>query len=287
MVEWLMAIGVALGLQATPAPMPPATKWVVDHSESSCRATRRFGSGDSSATLIVSLVPTSSSVSLALVVPRVAGQREPKERGSATVTLSPGQPLTSSYHLVLAEEGMQQFFLWIPRSATTQLAASTEIAIDVGRKHSLALTSMASLVHALGECEADFLTAWGVDTGTGAPSVFATPKRDMVPRAFGPDSYPLAAVAAKAEGIVVALLSVDAKGNVVGCGVASSSGNAALDRATCGAFVGPGAIFDPAEDAQGVAIASKLVIPVTWTSSAHADRAEAAAPGSIIVTGRL
>jgi TonB family protein len=285
MAAWFMTISAALTAQPIPTPMPPFTKWTVDHTESSCRATRKFGSDGTGATLTVSTIPTQSAFVFSLIVPR-AGKGKKDQHGQATVILSPsGQKATAAYSSASSDDGSRQLELFMPRAAISDLATSTEITIDADEPRSLALTSMAPLLHALGDCENGFLAMWGVDgSAESAPAVSAAPKGEMIPIAFGPNAYPADALASKAEGISVALLSIDAKGKVSACGIINSSGNTSLDRATCAAFLGHGASFHPAQDSQGAAVASKLVMPVSWTSPDHAARAEIAAPASIIVS---
>jgi TonB family protein len=78
-----------------------------------------------------------------------------------------------------------------------------------------------------------------------------------------PDDYPPSALRIGAEGRVVAVLDIDRAGKVTSCAVQTSSGNAALDAATCAAMTTRGA-FTPAKDANGKPVASSYVIPVSW-----------------------
>jgi periplasmic protein TonB len=79
---------------------------------------------------------------------------------------------------------------------------------------------------------------------------------------FGRDNYPPSAIRDQAQGRVVAQLTIGADGRVSGCNVTSSSGNSALDDATCrGARR---ARFTPAQDDAGNPIQSNYTLPVVW-----------------------
>jgi TonB family protein len=78
-----------------------------------------------------------------------------------------------------------------------------------------------------------------------------------------PDDYPPSAIRAGAEGRVVTNLGVDRAGKVTSCAVQTSSGNAALDAATCAVMTTRGT-FTPAKDAGGRATPSTYDLPVRW-----------------------
>src|SRR3954470_11169274 len=67
---------------------------------------------------------------------------------------------------------------------------------------------------------------------------------------FSGDDYPASAQAAGAEGTVRASLTIGTDGRVVGCNVTQSSGNGALDQATCN-ILRRRAKFVPARDSNG------------------------------------
>lgn len=85
-----------------------------------------------------------------------------------------------------------------------------------------------------------------------------------------PDDYPPSAIRAGAEGRVVVVLGIDRAGKVTSCAVQTSSGNAALDAATCAVMTTRGA-FTPAKDAGGGSVASTYVMPVRWGLPKDAD----------------
>lgn len=80
---------------------------------------------------------------------------------------------------------------------------------------------------------------------------------------FGRDNYPPSAVRDGAEGRVRATLTIGTDGRVSNCVIASSSGNSALDDATCrGARR---ARFTPAQNAAGQPVSSSYPLSIRWT----------------------
>jgi periplasmic protein TonB len=81
---------------------------------------------------------------------------------------------------------------------------------------------------------------------------------------FSPDDYPAAAQASGAEGSVRASITVGPDGRVVGCNVIQSSGNGALDSATCN-ILRRRAKFVPARDSNGNPTTDTLTTPtIVW-----------------------
>lgn len=78
-----------------------------------------------------------------------------------------------------------------------------------------------------------------------------------------PDDYPSTAVIDQSEGAVSFELQVDRDGRVSACQVTVSSGVASLDDATCN-LITVRALFDPARDRKGKAIASTYRNRVVW-----------------------
>jgi TonB family protein len=80
---------------------------------------------------------------------------------------------------------------------------------------------------------------------------------------FSADDYPETALIRRAEGTTYFRLQVDAEGAITNCTVTRSSGNAALDAATCSVLLGR-ARYEPARDSSGRAVAGKDEGRVTW-----------------------
>jgi protein TonB len=81
---------------------------------------------------------------------------------------------------------------------------------------------------------------------------------------FSADDYPAAAQSAGAEGTAQAQLTIGPDGRVVGCNLVRSTGNGALDSATCN-ILRRRAKFTPARDSEGNATSDTITTPtITW-----------------------
>jgi periplasmic protein TonB len=81
---------------------------------------------------------------------------------------------------------------------------------------------------------------------------------------FGPDDYPASAQAAGAEGTAQAQITIGTDGRVAGCNIIKSSGNSALDSATCN-IIRRRAKYTPARDSNGQATTDTITTPpIVW-----------------------
>jgi len=81
---------------------------------------------------------------------------------------------------------------------------------------------------------------------------------------FSADDYPAAAQSAGAEGTAQAQLTIGPDGRVVGCNLVKSTGNGALDSATCN-ILRRRAKFTPARDNNGQPTTDTLTTPpIVW-----------------------
>jgi protein TonB len=81
---------------------------------------------------------------------------------------------------------------------------------------------------------------------------------------FSADDYPAAAVAAEAQGTAQAELTIGPDGRVVGCNLTRSTGNNALDAATCN-ILRRRAKFTPARDSNGNPTTDTVQTPpIVW-----------------------
>jgi protein TonB len=81
---------------------------------------------------------------------------------------------------------------------------------------------------------------------------------------FSGDDYPASAQSAGAEGTARATLTISATGQVVGCDITQSTGNRALDSATC-SILRRRAKFTPARDSNGNPTTDTVQTPsIVW-----------------------
>ena len=95
--------------------------------------------------------------------------------------------------------------------------------------------------------------------------VAAQPARAMqsLPSLFTADDYPLSAFQNGATGATEVKLRISDSGRVQACGIARSSGNAALDATTCRVVRARGR-FQPAVDTVGRPMASDFTGKIDW-----------------------
>jgi protein TonB len=94
--------------------------------------------------------------------------------------------------------------------------------------------------------------------------VSAAPARGDVRTLFSGDDYPASAQAAGAEGTARATLTIGPDGRVVGCNLIQSTGNGALDAATCN-ILRRRAKFTPARDSNGQPTTDTYTTPpIRW-----------------------
>jgi protein TonB len=98
--------------------------------------------------------------------------------------------------------------------------------------------------------------------GSGAGGGFRYPAQFLKGSITGSD-YPNAARRARAEGVVYVRFIVDLEGRARSCAVTRSSGNAALDSATC-RLIERRFRYRPARDDQGQAVADVVVGNQIW-----------------------
>jgi TonB family protein len=81
---------------------------------------------------------------------------------------------------------------------------------------------------------------------------------------FSGDDYPASALAAGAQGTARATLTIGPDGRVIACVITQSTGNAALDAATCN-VIRRRAVFTPARDRHGNATTDTVTTPpIRW-----------------------
>lgn len=103
------------------------------------------------------------------------------------------------------------------------------------------------------------------DACGGAEQPITQRPRPLTPPAgwFNSDDYPMTALMLGKSGVTTTDLVIDARGEVIGCGVTLSSGHFSLDSRTCSVFR-QRAHFQPAEDARGCPVPSVWYQRVRW-----------------------
>jgi TonB family protein len=266
MLGFLLALiqAAAAPAETGPPPLAPAGKWVVEYDQELCAASRTYGTGPAAVTLAFRPFPTQPTMEVVLIDRHAESGYG--ETGDGAIVLAPtGQRAPTSWRSFGLPGGQRVLHLDVRRDDVSQLAASTALAVEAGKRRvTLQVPAIKEALGLLDGCEKDLMRSWGVD-----PQLFADGVTRPEPAGAGllawftADAYPPAAMSAHAEGRVVALIQIDAGGKVTNCRAVQSAHVAALDDGTCRILLVRGR-YKPARDAGGQAVASWALQPVIW-----------------------
>ena len=254
----------ALALMSAQKPVPLATptgKWVVDFGRDRCVASHGYQIGNTNYLLAIQAMPTTDDRRVFIEVPRKVegwhvtpvrlsiGDQKPK------LGFTFAEPLTRAgyarYQIDLKDEDVELF------RKSALLSVET-----FGVRGQFRVGNLASLEQVLKQCEAGLLESWGFSRE--AQSALATfPKIKNEKGLLKPRDYPAGAIRKDAVGAIDALLNVDQSGRVTSCRLVRASGHELLDSTTC-RLLQERALFDPAVDRSGKAMAAPYYITVRW-----------------------
>jgi len=163
-----------------------------------------------------------------------------------------------------AEDSLEAVTVRLDRAQMEKVLASRVVTIAAGGGPDIRVRldgrgSMASLL----KCERSALQAYGLDPSLPDKlsrwPTFDPPSWTL----FSDDDYPPSAAAIGAQGTVRVQLLVGTSGRAEACQVVTTSGNAALDTATCRILVRR-AKLRPALDKAGKPVAGPVLSTITW-----------------------
>lgn len=208
----------------------------------------------------------------ALWVRAAPGTEAPRgSRLSARLTLSPSAAILETDRVAhYRHEGNDIYVVTLPDQAVLAALAGGQvirITVDGVELISLPLGNVVAGIDVLQQCMTDQLRTWGIDpVARAALQRRPEPLHEAGLAGFlTVDDYPADAVQRGVSGAAVVRLDVNPEGRVSACSVLQSSGDSALDRASCRAFQRR-ARFRPALDAQGAETTAPVVTRVTWTA---------------------
>jgi TonB family protein len=258
------ALGAGSGAQAQAAAPPVATAvaaWQVDFGDQRCLAIRRFRVGPTAFTLAIEpdvdgrgarliFRPEGARVSPGTHRGRVSiDGREVADRMTVWPATSTGVLMMSGFRLDEEE-------------APLPLAAAQSLTLQSsGLSATVPLSAMAKVAPLLEDCNAGLLESWGFSRADQAR--MAERPKSRVARFFKPDDYPVASLRSGSQGEVAVRYTVGADGKVSGCTVRMTSGDPALDKATCD-VINKRARLVPAKDRSGAAMAMIDTARVRW-----------------------
>ena len=288
----------SLANAAEPIHLAPATPWVIDYAENSCRLIRRFGAGkdltifalESEAPGAVDMMIVGNPLYTTLKeVParflplqaksmlgnpgRTAADRVPMVLWSSKVRLETDEAATveekeeadRKAHPNVRPPGVSLAEQAQKKAARLAFAESTTaVEIDVRRDRPVILDtgSLGAAIKIFDQCSRDSLRDWGVNPDLNDKIV----REVWAPRPeawFSALDYPNDMFESLKESVVKARLLVDATGGVTKCTALSHFDEPEFNRITCAAFTARGH-FQPAELADGTKVPSYYVVKVVF-----------------------
>jgi len=255
----LLALTVAaILIQANAAPtmLAPQGSWELGDTPGLCMATRSYGSGDGEIALGLRLRFDGRYADLSLG--GATGGTDWK--GPVGLTMLPsGRHFDAAAQGAALTNGMFTVRIAMTEESAAMLDQSTGLAIDTGHSpaRTFALDHQFEAETLLHRCHGELLRSWGVDYTRLIP--IGKVKAGYMPAS----TYPAAAVAARQEGRVTALIEVAPSGRVSHCRVLESSNSESLDNATCDIATNK-AHFTPLLDGAGKATNFWSILSMRW-----------------------
>ena len=287
------SIGLTLGCSSSianaqePLHLTPASRWVLDYAEESCRLARSFGQGDEEITLIMSQfepgdefvvtlagkswLPSYSDGPLNIKL-RFGPAEEQSEESAYTGTLGDKRailftgaqrlaPYTKAERIASRERYERGSFVAAPIGKARE-AAVKWLTISFSQRKELVLETgpMNETMAKLRECSWDTVKHWGLDVEQQRTLSRVAFPTDSPANWISADDYPTRMLRGGYQGIVHFRLMVDAAGKATSCTIQLSTRPKEFDDAVCRNFMRR-ARFTPALDAQG------KPVPSYWRSS--------------------
>lgn len=258
-----MSLILPLLLAAAPAPTATA-HWTSYGGEQRCSLIRTTG-GPASKALVIRSVPGTERAEILWFDPewRIP---IPLSHIPVEVVLQPSDTVLEAETHGVSSRGQAGFAIDnLGGAFLRKLAESNAIRIKISSRKAIdiPLEGAAGAVASLRSCEADMLRSWGLDAAAIQSQREPVKTVESTASWFDSSDYPTKAIGARASGSVLARLKVWTDGRVNECWIVESSGNAALDAATCRILQTRGR-FGPALDANGKPTVGFTALRVHW-----------------------
>jgi hypothetical protein len=256
---------LAVTAAAPPAPLQPSGKWLVEGQDNMCALSHAYGEGKEAVTLGFRPWPTGDMVDVIWFSHTMDSS---VRDGTAQIRFEAGEsPAISPYtSFALAGRGERLSSFTISQTMLPYLERSRTVTVTFDGKTAatVAPSGVKAALAALSSCETLLYASLGVDpTFRSRVASPATPKGSERSW-FGPKDYPPEAVHGGAQGRTLMLLTIDVDGRISKCVPFGRSGNAAIDKASCGTYTRRGR-FNPAIGKDGQPMVSYYIGRVHWT----------------------
>lgn len=241
----------------------PVERWQADWGDLYCSLARTAG-GSAAPSFVIRIIPGTDRPSILFVVPN--GDRAPLREGSATVTLTPSGTrfeATASFGTLGETRVVMLRDLDLSLMRDLADAGGFEVAQNGETRRRVTFSGARGAIGALQQCIDGALAEWSVDAARLASlRQWPEPERGWVTAG----DYPPEALRRGISGTSLARIAIDAAGRVTECTVVVSSGNAALDRASCGNATERGR-YRPALGPDGAPTAISFTTEIRWSIS--------------------
>jgi TonB family protein len=262
---WLLAAATALG--STPASaQPPAApvetpRWHIDHGQVYCTLGRDYGLGATS--FAIRVIPGTTRTELLMT--NREWRETPLDNGQpARIVLAPGgDPIEANAvtHRLSGGERVLAFF-YLGKDFVDRFDQSSQLRVTRGDRTvaTFDFPRPGRAVAMLRDCVNRTLGDWGIDVAAQArlrspPELISLPLQNT--------DYPIAALRADAQGVVIVRMTIGTDGRVAECVVVRSSGVSLLDNRTCQEFRREGR-YRPAIGNDGQPVSTGVIMQVMW-----------------------
>lgn len=245
--------------------LQPTSKWVVEFADSSCVASRAYGTPEKRLDFHLKAPLLGQTYEVAIVVP---DSKEPKGNGFDRGWIerpdgSKAAPISAGSYSTVSKMHITRFYVDPEKYVIGQDGERIILHINKQRHYDLALPDLQKAQRVLSQCLTGLRDEYGVgETVTKQIATEAKAKQSIV-RYFSTDDYPQEAVIKGEQGYVGALYWVESDGRVRDCKIVESSHRQSLDDRTC-EVIRTRSRFTPALDHQGNPIRSPDFLRVRW-----------------------
>ena len=251
-----------LALGASPA-LPPSSRWLIE-ARGQCTLSRDYDSKGMPLTIGLRPYPFSKIEDLVLVLPTAFIL---SAKGNvAKVAFGSSAPIDTYWgSFGTPDSASRVLSISLDRDTLAALETAPSLTVTIGAAApiTVALTGTKQALARLAACDTAAVRALGIDpaeeSGIATPAV---PTRDPA-TLIGADDYPSEALRDESQGVSYVVWAIGPEGRVIDCRVGVSSGDPALDAASCGAIMRR-ARYRPAIATDGKPVVSHAGRRVNW-----------------------
>jgi hypothetical protein len=250
--------------------LEPSGKWSLEYNDDACLLARPFGSGEQKVTF--GFKPDSFPAPERAGVTLLVIDKEPvrsREIGPAHIEVpSTGKKYIGTASSRSLGDGTRIHDISIDGLTVDQIGGMDIVSLSLPKRKivNLNVGAKPGLVSTLNRCRDDFAKSVGVDLAIARSMV--TPAEAMVSDRdwIRSSDYPEKRNWSLQRGVTAVVFTIGVDGHVSKCDVVLSSGDKALDNATCNGITS-NARYKPALDKDGKAIQSYATRKVIWAGA--------------------